>query len=188
MTRTSVACFQRGQKNNKDLRYSRRMLRGYSGRWWRRITGSRRILKQRRQRRNDPFPQASMLFTVKTGKIHLMNQVQALQNRVNNLSIQKKKTSFACFKVKQQNIFGLALIDTENLVHSGIVSWASWKSIGSKISSPMDHRVGTADCQSKGLQVLGIGEPWPVYLEGMEECYILEPLMIRGWATVWIWG
>ena len=79
-------------------------------------------MKQRRQRRNDPFPQASMLFTVKTGKIHLMNQVQALQNRVNNLSIQKKKTSFACFKVKQQNIFGLALIDTENLVHSGIVS------------------------------------------------------------------
>ena len=50
---------------------------------------------------------------VKPGKIHLMNQVQGLQNRVNNLSIQKRKTSFARFKVKQQNIFGLAFIDTE---------------------------------------------------------------------------
>ena len=30
--------------------------------------------------------------------------------------------SFACFKVKQRNIFGLALIDTGNLVHSAIVS------------------------------------------------------------------
>ena len=28
--------------------------------------------------------------------------------------------------------------------------------------------------------MLGIGEPWPIYLEGIEECYILEPLVIRG--------
>ena len=28
--------------------------------------------------------------------------------------------------------------------------------------------------------MLGIGEPWPIYLEGKEECYILEPLVIRG--------
>ena len=44
----------------------------------------------------------------------------------------------------------------------------------------MDYRVGTADGQSEGLQVVGIGEPWPIYLEGMEECYILESLVIRG--------
>ena len=31
-----------------------------------------------------------------------------------------------------------------------------------------------------GLQVLGLGEPWPIYLEGIEECYLLEPLVIRG--------
>ena len=82
--------------------------------------------------------------------------------------------------MKQRNIFGLALIDTGNLVHSVIVSGDFWESIGGKISSPMDHRVGTADGQSEGLQVLGIGEPWPIYLEGMEECYVLEPLVIRG--------
>ena len=44
----------------------------------------------------------------------------------------------------------------------------------------MDYKVGTADGQSKGLQVLGLGEPWPIYLEGIEECYLLEPLVIRG--------
>ena len=26
----------------------------------------------------------------------------------------------------------------------------------------MDYKVGTTDGQSKGLQVLGIGEPWPI--------------------------
>ena len=42
----------------------------------------------------------------------------------------------------------------------------------------MDHQVGTDNGQSEGLQVIGIGAPWPVYLEGMEECYVLEPLVI----------
>ena len=28
--------------------------------------------------------------------------------------------------------------------------------------------------------MLGIGEPWPIYLEGIEECYILEPIVIGG--------
>ena len=69
---------------------------------------------------------------VKPEKNHLMNQVQVLQNRVNNLSTQKRKTSFVCFKVKHQNIFGLALIDTGNLVHSAIVSGAFLESIGTR--------------------------------------------------------
>ena len=71
------------------------------------------------------------------------------------------------------------MLDTGNLVHSGIVSGVFWDSIGGKISSSMDYKVGTADGHSEGLQVLGIGEPWPIYLEGMEECFILEPLVIR---------
>ena len=107
-----------------------------------------------------------------------MNKVQAWQCRVNYLRIQKKKISFACSKVKQRNIFGLALIDTGNLVHSVIVSGDFWESIGGKISSPMDHRVGTGDSQSEGLQVLEVGEPWPIYLEGMKEFYVLEPLAL----------
>ena len=43
----------------------------------------------------------------------------------------------------------------------------------------MDYKVGTAEGQSKE-PVLGIGEPWPIYLEGMEEHFILEPLVIPG--------
>ena len=72
-------------------------------------------------------------------------------------------------KVKEQNIFGLALIVTGNLVHSAIVLGEFWESIGGKMIESMDYKVGTADGQSDGLQVLGIGEPWPIYLEGMEE-------------------
>ena len=71
-------------------------------------------------------------------------------------------------------------MDTGNLNHSAIVSGAFWESLGGKISRPLDHRVGTAEGQSEGLQVFGISEPWPIYLEGMKECYILESLVIRG--------
>ena len=48
----------------------------------------------------------------------LLSQVHSLQHRVNNLNIDKKKTSYTRFKVKQRNIFGLPLIDTGNLVHT----------------------------------------------------------------------
>ena len=47
-------------------------------------------------------------------------------------------------------------------------------------SNSRDFKVGTADGQSDGLQVLGIGEPWPINLEGMEKCFILELLVIQG--------
>ena len=71
------------------------------------------------------------------------------------------------------------LIYTGNLVHFTIVSGEFWKAIGGKISNSMDYKLGTADSQSEGLQVLGVGEPWQIYLEGMKECYILEPLVIQ---------
>ena len=115
---------------------------------------------------------------MKPGKNHLLSNVRSLQHRVKNLSIEKKKTSFSPFKVKQRNLFGLALIDTGNLVHSLLVLGETCKAIGGKMSNSMDYKVGTAESQSERLQVLGLGEPWPIYLEGMEECYILEPLVI----------
>ena len=117
---------------------------------------------------------------MKPGKTNLMNQIQMLQCRVNNLSTKKRKTSFARFKVKQRNIYGLALEDTGNLVHSAIVALDFWESIEGKINILMDHQVGTADEQREALQFVRIGVPWPVYLEGMEESYVLEPLVIRG--------
>ena len=54
---------------------------------------------------------------VKPGENHLLHNVRSLQHWVNNLSIKKRKTSIACFKVKQRKIFGIALIDTGNLAH-----------------------------------------------------------------------
>ena len=62
---------------------------------------------------------------------------------MNNLNIEKSKTSFAGFKVKQQNIFGLALMDTRNFVNSGKVSGEFWEAIGGKMSKSMDYKVGT---------------------------------------------
>ena len=57
--------------------------------------------------------------SMKPGKNNLINQIQIIQCRVNNLSTKKRKTSFACFKVKQRNIYGLPLIDTGNLLCPG---------------------------------------------------------------------
>ena len=67
---------------------------------------------------------------VKPGENHLLHDVHSLQHRVNNLRIKKRKTSFACFKVKHRNIFGLALIDIGNLFNSAKVSGDFWESIG----------------------------------------------------------
>ena len=98
----------------------------------------------------------------KVNKNPLLQNFCSLQLRVSNLYITRKKTLYTRFKVKQRNLFGLALIDTGNLVHSAILSGEFWQAIGGKISNSMDCKVGTADGQSKGLQMLGIGEPWPV--------------------------
>ena len=109
-----------------------------------------------------------------------LRNVSSLQQRVNNLKLDQKKTCYARFKVKQRNIFGLALIDTGNLVQTSIVSGEFLEAIGGRINRAMDYKVETAEGQTEGLQVLGLGEPWPIYLEGIEECYLLEPLVIRG--------
>ena len=37
------------------------------------------------------------------------------------------------------------------------------------MSESMDYKVGTTDGQSDRLEVLNIGEPWPIYLEEMKE-------------------
>ena len=103
----------------------------------------------------------------------LLSQVRSLQHRMNNLNVDQKKTLYARFKVKQRNIF-----DMGNLVHTSIVSEEFWEAIGGRINLAMDYKVGTSDGQSKRLQVLGLGETWPIYLEGIEDFYIQEPLVI----------
>ena len=76
--------------------------------------------------------------------------------RENNLGKEKPRNlAYAEFKMKQRNIFGRALNDSGNLVHSSIVSEDFWEAIEGKLDHAMDYRVGTADGQSQGLQVLG---------------------------------
>ena len=87
-------------------------------------------------------------INVKSNKNHLLHNVGSLQLRVNDLNIKTKKI-FVRFKVKQRNLFGLALINTGNLVHSVIVSGEFWEAIGGKNSNSMDYKVGTADGQKK---------------------------------------
>ena len=60
--------------------------------------------------------------------------------------------------MKQRNLFRLSFIDTGHLVHFVIVSGEFSEAIGGQISNSMDYKVGTAECQSEGLQVLGVGE------------------------------
>ena len=48
-------------------------------------------------------------INVKLNKNYLLHYVRSFQLRVNNFIILRKKTSFARYKVKQRNLFGLAL-------------------------------------------------------------------------------
>ena len=58
------------------------------------------------------------------------------------MSVEKRKTSYAQFKVKQRNLFVLALIDKANLVHSAIVSGEFWEAIGGNIINSTDYKYG----------------------------------------------
>ena len=46
-------------------------------------------------------------------------------------------------------------------MHQSIVSGEFWEVIGGRINRTMDYKVGTADGQKEGLQVLGIGNHGP---------------------------
>ena len=63
-------------------------------------------------------------------------------------------------------------------MHTSIVSGEFWEAIGGRINPAMDYKVGTADGQSKELQVLGL------YMANIprrnRRMHLLEPLVIRG--------
>ena len=81
-------------------------------------------------------------------KNNLLQNVLSLQLRVNQSNVDQKKAFYARFKVKQRNIFGLAIIDTRNLVHPSIVSGKFWEAIGGRINRTIDNKVVTPDGQS----------------------------------------
>ena len=63
---------------------------------------------------------------------------------MNNLGKENPRSlAYAKFKMKQRNIFGLALVDSGNVVHSSIVSADFWEAIG-----------GNYDCKCMTINVL----------------------------------
>ena len=54
-------------------------------------------------------------------------------NKVNLVERDNRKTSYVKFKLFKQDIYGLALVDTGNLVKGTLVSSEFWKIIGGKM-------------------------------------------------------
>jgi len=71
---------------------------------------------------------------------------------LNNVNLVKKdnsKTSYVKFKLFKRNIYGLALVDTGNLVKGTLVSSEFWKMIGEKMLEESNARVYMAEKPGK---------------------------------------
>ena len=102
---------------------------------------------------------------------------------LNNVNLVEKddfKTSYVKFKLFKRDIYGLALVDTGNLVKGTLVSSEFWKTIGGRMSEESQARVHTAEKGEKGLRVLGKGETMKFYLDGLDKRFKVEPIVIEG--------
>ena len=79
-------------------------------------------------------------------------------NNINLVERDDRKTLYVKFKLFKRDIYGLALVDTGNLVKGTLVSSEFWKMIGGKMLEESNARVNTAEKGGKGLRVLGKGE------------------------------
>jgi len=84
------------------------------------------------------------------------------------------------FKLFKRDIYGLALVDTGNLVKGTLVSSEFWKTIGGKMLEESNARVNTAEKGGKGLRVLGKGKRIRFYLYGLDRRFEVEPIVIEG--------
>ena len=89
-------------------------------------------------------------------------------NNVNLIERDDRKTSYVKFKLFKRDIYGLALVDTGNLVKGTLVSSEFWKMIGGKMLEESKARVNTAEKGWKVLRVLGKGERIRFYLDGLD--------------------
>ena len=99
-------------------------------------------------------------------------------NNVNLVERDNCKTSYVKFKLFKRNIFGLALVDTGNLVKGALVSSEFWQMIGGKMLEEGNARVHTAEKGGKGLRVLGKGERIKFYLDGLDRRFEVKPIVI----------
>ena len=100
--------------------------------------------------------------------------------RTNSIVKDKGNTAYARFKWFKRDIFGLALVDTGNLVKSTLVSKEFWDLMGGKVTVKCDLRVGTAEKEGKGLKVIGKGEEFKFFLEGIDKAFTVHPVVIEG--------
>ena len=74
--------------------------------------------------------------------------------RTNSIVKDKGNTVYVRFKWFKNYIFGLALVDTWNLVKITLASKEFWDIIGGKVTMKCDMHVGTAENEEKGLMVV----------------------------------
>ena len=91
-----------------------------------------------------------------------------------------RRTSYVKYKLFKRDIYGLALVDTGNLVKGTLVSKEFWDMIGGKMLEKSNARVGTAEKGGKGLRVIGKGEKIKFYLDGLDRIFEVEPIVIEG--------
>ena len=68
------------------------------------------------------------------------------------------------------DMYGLALVDTGNLVISTLAFKEFWDLMGGKVAVKCDMHVGTAEKEGKGIKVIGKGEQFKFFLEGIDIC------------------
>ena len=77
------------------------------------------------------------------------------------------------FKLFKRDIYGLALVDTGNLVKGTLVSSEFWKMIGGKMLEQSNARVNTAEKGRKGEKIR-------FCLDELDRRFEVEPIVIEG--------
>ena len=98
-----------------------------------------------------------------------MNKIYEKDNR---------KTYYMKYKLFMRNVYGLALVDTGNIVKGTLLSKEFWELMKGKMSGNSNARVGTAEKGGKGLKVLG--EKIKFYLYVLDWVFKVEPIVIEG--------
>ena len=63
---------------------------------------------------------------------------------------------------------------------STLVSKEFWEAVNGKMSETSNIRVGTGEKGGKGLKVLGTGSKFKFFLDGLDQVFKVEPIVIEG--------